>query len=444
MSNSARPSPIRRFRRACVGWLRTSLLFRVFKSLLGERRWQRLKGFLLARRRQAPAATAAVSSDARGPLQGAWGLNVVGYLRSESGVGEAVRSSLRASLAAGLPVAATDVDLNDFSRKRDRSCEGVPSGNPHAVNLFHVNADQSPWVLGELGPEFRRGKHNVGYWFWEVSKFPADWQDSFRLFDEIWVATSYVQEVLSQVAPAPVVKVPLTVAPSIPETSDCTDLGIPADAFVYLYIFDLASVLERKNPRAAIEAFRCMTWRRDALLVLKVNNARRYAERLRQVRRAVRGLNALVIDDVLRREDVNRLLFRCDAYISPHRSEGFGLTMAEAMYYGKPVIGTAYSANMDFMTAFNSYLLDYTLTPVGPGAAPYPPEAVWAEPNIEHLAELMARVYSQRDEAERVGQRAAADIRRLYSRSAIGDCIRRRCEWIWAQRAASVSQLDAA
>ena len=67
------------------------------------------------------------------------------------------------------------------------------------------------------------------------------------------------------------------------------------------------------------------------------------------------------------------LIAACDSYVSLHRSKGFGLTAAEAMALGKPVIATGYSGNLDYMTPKNSYLVDFELTPIGSGNAPYPP-----------------------------------------------------------------------
>src|SRR5213076_1122404 len=105
-----------------------------------------------------------------------------------------------------------------------------------------------------------------------------------------------------------------------------------------------------------------------------------------------------IIDRSLSRGELDGLMAACDCYVSLHRSEGFGLTMAEAMYVGKPVIATGYSGNLDFMTPHNSYLVDYEVVAVGEGAAPYPAHAEWAEPSVEHAACLMRHVFEHREE----------------------------------------------
>jgi hypothetical protein len=118
----------------------------------------------------------------------------------------------------------------------------------------------------------------------------------------------------------------------------------------------------------------------------------------------------------------------CDCYVSLHRAEGFGLTLAEAMSLGRPVIATGYSGNLDFMTDRNSYLVAHEMAPVGPGSAPYPPEAEWAEPDIEHAARLMREVFENQDAARQRGRLAAAEIAITHSLEASGRSMVRRLE----------------
>ena len=113
-------------------------------------------------------------------------------------------------------------------------------------------------------------------------------------------------------------------------------------------------------------------------------------------------------DRVLSREESYGLLNACDAYVSLHRSEGFGLTMAEAMFFGKPVIATAYSGNLDFMSADNSLLIPYEMTPLTLDHPVYRKGNRWAEPSVPAAAEAMRRLVEQPDLARSLGERAAA------------------------------------
>lgn len=130
------------------------------------------------------------------------------------------------------------------------------------------------------------------------------------------------------------------------------------------------------------------------------------------------------------KKEVNALIDNCDCYVSLHRAEGFGLTMAEAMFYGKPVIATAYSANLDFMNVCNSFLVKYHLVTNIKAIGPYPAGSVWANPDIDHAASLMHYVFNNYTEAKQIGARAADEIRYLLSPKAIGKQMRKRLNYI--------------
>ena len=124
------------------------------------------------------------------------------------------------------------------------------------------------------------------------------------------------------------------------------------------------------------------------------------------------------------------MLAACDCYVSLHRSEGFGLAPAEAMYLGKPVIATKYSGNLDYMTDTNSYLVDYEMQPIGEGNFPYPPDGAWAEPDREHAARLMREVFDDPSAAKQRGRQAAWDIRQTHSPDAAGETMERRLRFV--------------
>jgi glycosyltransferase involved in cell wall biosynthesis len=230
------------------------------------------------------------------------------------------------------------------------------------------------------------------------------------------------------VAPVPVVSLaPPVQAPR--ELAAPDRLGVP-EGFLFLFVFDYLSTIQRKNPVGLIEAFRrAFEPGAGPQLLLKTINAPLRPLADEEVLWAAHGRPDIhVIDRSLDREQLGGLMAACDCYVSLHRAEGFGLTMAEAMAIGKPVIATGYSGNVDFMDGENSYLVDHTITRVGPECEIYPPEGEWAEPSVEHAAELMRRIYEDREQAARVGARAAQDIARGLSPQATGAAMRARLE----------------
>jgi hypothetical protein len=184
-----------------------------------------------------------------------------------------------------------------------------------------------------------------------------------------------------------------------------------------------------------IEAFkRAFEPGAGASLALKcINSADDPTNHTRLLAAAAEHDDVYIIDGYVSPAQNHALIAACDSYVSLHRSEGFGLTPAEAMALGKPVIATGYSGNLDYMTPQNSYLVDYELTPIGPGSAPYPPSGSWAEPDTEHAARLMRDVFEDQTAARARGERAASDIARSHSLEAAGRSMKLRLESLRAR-----------
>jgi glycosyltransferase involved in cell wall biosynthesis len=145
-----------------------------------------------------------------------------------------------------------------------------------------------------------------------------------------------------------------------------------------------------------------------------------------KLRIAVESVSGLLIDSYLNRSTLNTLYNLCDCFVSLHRSEGFGLSMAEAMYLGKPCIATGYSGNLDFMTHANSYLVEYKPVVLERDYGPYAAGSHWADPNIEQAAQLMQQVVNNPTEAAHRGLVASQDIRQFYNIDVTGRAIVQR------------------
>jgi glycosyltransferase involved in cell wall biosynthesis len=384
----------------------------------------------------APAAPAPrPDSEDPTPLsQGSFGVNVVGYFRSELGTGEAARQVVAALDSQQVPVMPIHGQTVPLSRQGHAYTTASPEDAAYPVNLICMNADMLPEFAGQAGEEFFAGRYSIGLWFWEIARFPERWRSSFSLVDEVWAPTAHIASALEPLATVPLTTVRIPVQPSALEPRSRAELGLPEDKFLFLVSFDYLSVFKRKNPLAAIEAFRrAFAPGEGAGLVVKCINQDRDPDAHAQLRAAVAGHPDIeVIDRYMSPQDNSSLTALCDCYVSLHRAEGFGLIPAEAMWLGKPVIATAYSGNLDFMTPSNSLLVDYRLVPVGAGADPYPPDAQWAEPDAAQASSFMRGVFDDPDRARALGARAAAEIRRTHSPEAAGRIMRRRLEAIRA------------
>jgi glycosyltransferase involved in cell wall biosynthesis len=197
--------------------------------------------------------------------------------------------------------------------------------------------------------------------------------------------------------------------------------GLEDGPFIFLFTFHMTSVAERKNPWGLIEAFeRAFDAGDNVLLVIKTAFGEQFPEDFAKLEVAARGSRVRIIHTVHTQEETLSLMACSDAYVSLHRSEGLGLTMAEAMLLGKPTIATAYSGNMDFMTEANSLLVDYRIVELGKVYPPYTADQHWAEPSVDHAASLMRRLYDDRDFAAELGAKGGADLREKLNYAVTG------------------------
>jgi glycosyltransferase involved in cell wall biosynthesis len=218
--------------------------------------------------------------------------------------------------------------------------------------------------------------------------------------------------------------------------------GISETAYAFVYFFDLTSYIERKNPFAVIKAFAKVREARpyaDVQLVLKVNNRGADAAGFERFLAAVEPHKSrtLVIDRTLSDNEVKSLVRVGDAFVSLHRSEGFGLGLGEAMFFGKPVVATGYSGNMDFMTPETACLVDHSLVPVPEGQYPHAKGQLWAEPDIEEAARHMIRLLDEPEAGRELGARASAHVRTHFSLRAAGLRYASRLEAIERGRSAA-------
>jgi len=341
-------------------------------------------------------------------------LTLIGCLRAESGLGQASRASLRALRALDIPFSYIDTSEKYPSRNSaaiglDRSTFGATGD----VNLIHANAMEIVKMNDSVFRHRFGGRFNAAMWFWEAGNLPAWKLAAFDRVDELWVASSYLADVLGQYGRVPVHNIGL--ASPLPEgrTVDRSRLGFTEDEFVFLFVYDALSSHGRKNPELAAQAFIDAFGPEftDVRFVVKASNLNKLpVDRERLMKMAAATPAITVIDRYMDHEEVYDLMAAADVYVSLHAAEGYGLTILEAMSLGTPAICTGYSGNVDFTTPDNSWLVDYGLIRTEEIAGPYPKGSIWALPDGEHAAMLMRHAATRPEEVatKAVAARAAA------------------------------------
>jgi glycosyltransferase involved in cell wall biosynthesis len=357
------------------------------------------------------------------------GVNIIGYAKSETGVGQQARNMLGALRAVDVPTALLPVETNDRARKLATLPDDIPLEARYNVNVIHANADMTPVIRESIPVDALTNRYNIGFWSWELATFPAQWYPALDFYDEIWVPSTFIEQAIAPITATPITTVPIAIQPPTPAPIARSRYGIADDAFVVLFVFDAHSFYERKNPQAVIEAFkRAFTTherQHQARLMMKVNNISASPAHEQALRSAMRDVNGILIDDYLHYSDVNGLFVLCDAYISLHRAEGFGLTLAEAMYFETPVITTGYSGNMDFTNHDNSFIVPYSLIELEETYGPYAVGNVWAEPDVRVAADHLRQIYENRDGAREVAERAGQIIQSKHSPMVVGEYLQK-------------------
>lgn len=217
----------------------------------------------------------------------------------------------------------------------------------------------------------------------------------------------------------------------MPHDRDYFDLS--QDNYYFLTIFDYNSSIERKNPIGVIDAYELAFGKNHTTvkLVIKASERPNFESEKQLIdSRLSENASIIYIEKTLTREQIHSLIKQCDCFISLHRSEGFGLTMAEAMYLNIPVIATDYSGNKDFMNTNNGFLVKYKLVSAELYNKFSSAEDMWAEPDIEDAAEKMKFVFHNPMEANKLASRGNKDIQERNSPEYIGAKMRARLNFI--------------
>lgn len=377
---------------------------------------------------EAPAAGAARSVE---PSWAYFGVNVVGHLFAQLGIGEDARCASRA-----LADAQVDHCVIDFAV--GANVQTAPHAYPvdvveepvYPLNLLVMTGMETLRLFCERGTDLFHGRYTIGLWPWELPRWPPELAFCFSLVDEVWAISSHVRGAYELSSPVPVVHMPPAVMVE-PVRGDRGRFDLPDGKFVFLTYFDALSSFHRKNPAAAIAAFRDAFPGDDSVrLVVKVMRGSEDGVRMEELYAAARAdPRLIVIDAVLSRHDLLQLLASCDCLVSLHRAEGFGRSLAEAVLLERQVVATYWSGNVDFALTSNQFLVEADMVDVPEGQYPWADGQYWAEPRHSAAVEALRAARYEPPEAfgeveafrpVNVGMRYAQRLRAIHQRGRDG------------------------
>lgn len=328
-----------------------------------------------------------------------YGINLIGCIRAEIGLGQSCRLLASELNHTGIPFTIRDFLLDgDSVRAEDHTWDNyIEQNTPYAVNLFHVEPlDLVMGFSNELPSDIWNKRYNIAFWLWELEEFPEKWKKALALVDEIWTPSEFASNSIRKVTNKPVYTMPYCVIAPTDTQYNRQYFNLPEDKFLFLVMYDTNSTMARKNPLGAIEAFQNAFSSEDERvgLVLKMNNPRE--EDLEALKQSLGDYkNIYYITEIMDKVVVNSLIASVDVFVSLHRAEGFGLVMAEAMLNGTPCIATNWSSNTEFMNHEVACMVDYTFTSLKKAAPPYDKGVRWADADIDMAAKYMKRLVEE-------------------------------------------------
>ena len=360
------------------------------------------------------------------------GINLIGYYQGDLGLGEALRYIARAIDKASIPFIVRRFSAPLLSSQNNKTLDPYLSDYcQYPINCITVNPDLLYRLPAWVGLAEWANRYNIAYWFWELKNFPQEWRYALSLIDEIWVNTEFIASSMRQ-AHKRVVKIPFAVEFEKPDAQFTRQyFGLPETGFLFLSSFDFNSSVARKNPQATIDAFLLAfpPEEKNVFLIIKSINKHLHPDTFAKLeQRAKKDSRIIFMDQQLSTAQMRGLLTCVDSYISLHRSEGLGLGMAESMYLGKPVVGTAYSGNLEFMNPSNSCLISYDEIAVDPADYHYSKNQVWANAHVPAAAAALQKIVHDVPFRNMLGMNAQLYMREHHSFAVMGKAISERLD----------------
>jgi glycosyltransferase involved in cell wall biosynthesis len=383
------------------------------------------------------------------PMPSRRGVLFIGYVEACLGLAQSLRGLISAAADRHIQFGIRPFRVGVETRLIEPFMpEKFDMKHRYDINVIEVSPDQVPTVFSTIDSRQLAQSYNVLRTYWELPKAPHEWGRMLKGIDEIWAPNEFVRNAFKEIFSGPITIIPPCVCTEEADYPDAADFGIERGRFYFLFSFDFYSSHHRKNPLGVLKAFQLAfpDSQENVGLIIKSTGSDAYLTAREPHETAVgeqfrasieKDPRIRIVHDTMSRQRMLGLIRACDCYVSLHRAEGFGLGMAEAMSFGKAVIGTDYSGSTDFLSAETGFPVAYHLRSVKPGEYFWLEDQVWAEPNIDSAVAMFRLAF--RDVKTRTSRAAAgkALVDRKYSKAAVGAAVEERIKEISLRRAHS-------
>lgn len=397
-------------------------------------------------------------------------VNLWGHLSGGFGLGEGARCTARALRAAGLTVQLRDLPLATHPGIETAPAPGqAPAKGPAAstqgagnqaaaIDLVHTNPNVLRQTDGLAQKLQLEAPLRIGFWAWELEAFPDGWEVGFAGLDQLWCPSPFTATALGQRSPVPVTALPhlidwhraerLAALRATRRAARFHPGSTGAAPFTVLFAFDFWSTRSRKNPDGAIEAFLAAFppggSGPEAKLVLKLASAEQFPDATAELAdRCAADPRLQLITEHLSAEAFDALYADADVLLSLHRAEGFGLTLAEAMASGVPVVASGYSGNLCFMPPGSAALVPCRQVSILRTEGDYRAGWLWADPDLDHAAAALRRLATDPLHAAELGAAGRRAVQDCLDPARLASLVAERigCLLRWGGRAELLSAL---
>lgn len=230
----------------------------------------------------------------------------------------------------------------------------------------------------------RSNRLNVAIVVWESESLPPLWRDVLSAYDIVCSYSRVSQCSIERAIRRPVNILPILLPPRPRRLRTRQD-----NHFEFLFMFDSFSSFERKNPLGVIRAFQQalanLPDHISAHLLIKCH-ANTPAGIIKKLHDAAANSPVEILARTLDEAEMDALWQDCDCYLHLHRSEGYGLPVAEALSRGIPAIATRQGGILDFTPQEACFFVSGA-SAIRPAEGGYYGDwSGWIEPDLDEAA----------------------------------------------------------